>query len=180
MSSGVNHFSAPWCFLMCWFIVCHRPRRHNTLLFISLALSLPSPLLYLHYHGICVYLIPPHKLPTRPSRAGVRFAPWAPWRSAHMLLCAYEKISAILRHGDILRAILRPRCHWGGWRGLMMKIADVTSVAWQQMCVSSWQGLAASPVSVGGWTYSSVGMIESLFLSFFLRLITTDSRCLCF
>lgn len=38
----------------------------------------------------------------------------------------------------------------------MMKIADVTSVAWQQMCVSSWQGLAASPVSGGGWTYSSV------------------------
>ncbi len=38
----------------------------------------------------------------------------------------------------------------------MMKVADVTGVAWQQMCVSSWQGLAASPVSGGGWTYSSV------------------------
>lgn len=32
----------------------------------------------------------------------------------------------------------------------MMKVADVTGVAWQQMCVSSWQGLAASPVSAGG------------------------------
>lgn len=37
-----------------------------------------------------------------------------------------------------------------------MKVADVTGVAWQQMCVSSWQGLAASPVIGGGWTYSSL------------------------
>lgn len=41
----------------------------------------------------------------------------------------------------------------------MMKIADVTSVAWQQMCVSSWQGSAASPVSGGEWTYSHVGVV---------------------
>lgn len=40
-----------------------------------------------------------------------------------------------------------------------MKIADVTSVAWQQMCVSSWQALAASPVSGGGWTCSDVGVV---------------------
>ena len=37
-----------------------------------------------------------------------------------------------------------------------MKVADVTGVAWQQMCVSSWQDLAASPVSGGGWTCSGV------------------------
>lgn len=37
----------------------------------------------------------------------------------------------------------------------MMKVADVTGVAWQQMCVSSWQRFAASPVSGGGgWIYS--------------------------
>lgn len=47
----------------------------------------------------------------------------------------------------------------------MMKVADVTGVAWQQMCVSSWQGLAASPVSGGGWTYSSIlGAVVSLSL----------------
>lgn len=41
----------------------------------------------------------------------------------------------------------------GGVGGTVtMKTADVTSVAWQQMCVSSWQGLASSPVSGGGWT----------------------------
>lgn len=32
-----------------------------------------------------------------------------------------------------------------------MKVADVIGVAWQQMCDSSWQGLAASPVR-GGFT----------------------------
>lgn len=36
----------------------------------------------------------------------------------------------------------------GSEEGGVMKVADVTGVAWQQMCVSSWQGLAA------GWTYS--------------------------
>lgn len=55
-----------------------------------------------------------------------------------------------------------------GVGGVMMKVADVTGVAWQQMCVSSWQGSAASPVSGGGWTYSSCFMGWSL------------SVCLCF
>lgn len=37
----------------------------------------------------------------------------------------------------------------------MMEVADVTGVAWQQICISSWQVLAASPVSGDGWTHSS-------------------------
>ena len=68
----------------------------------------------------------------------------------------------------------------------MMKVADVTGVAWQQMCVSSWQGSAASSVSGGGWTYSSIlGARVSLYiciavsfrLLLFLLLSLTDSRC---
>lgn len=45
----------------------------------------------------------------------------------------------------------------------MMKVADVTAVAWQQMCVSSWQRSAASPASGGGRARSSsLGVCMSL------------------
>lgn len=57
----------------------------------------------------------------------------------------------------------------------MMEVADVTGVAWQQICVSSWQVLAASPVSGDGWTHSS-GVFRSSRLSVWLSL----SVCLCF
>lgn len=40
----------------------------------------------------------------------------------------------------------------GGWLGVMMRNADVNCVAWQQICVSSWQGFTVT----GGHTYSSV------------------------
>ena len=33
-----------------------------------------------------------------------------------------------------------------------MNVADVTDVAWQQICVSSWQSLAALPVRSDGPT----------------------------
>lgn len=59
----------------------------------------------------------------------------------------------------------------------MMKVADVTGVAWQQMCVSSWQGLAASPVSGGGRTYSSV-LGVCVFLFVFASLTLSDRQFL--
>lgn len=94
---------------------------------------------------------------------------------AHFSLCSYEQMSAILKPDNNLSAILRPKCHWWGWRELMMEVADVTGVAWQQICVSSWQVLAASPVSGDGWTHSS-GVFRSSRLSVWLSL----SVCLCF
>lgn len=103
---------------------------------------------------------------------------------AHFSLCSYEQMSAILKPDNNLSAILRPKCHWWGWRELMMEVADVTGVAWQQICVSSWQVLAASPVSGDGWTHSSgvfrsswLCLAFSLCLSLFLRLSLTDGRC---
>lgn len=91
-------------------------------------------------------------------------------RPALIPLCAYEKMSAILKADNNLCAILRAKCYWQGVeRGVMMKVADVTGVAWQQMCVSSWQGLAASPVSGGGRAYSSV-LGVSLCLSLFFSV----------
>lgn len=65
-----------------------------------------------------------------------------------------------------------------------MNVADVTGVAWQQMCVSSWQGLAALPVSGGGWTYSSIFSAQvsisvwlSLSVCYCFSDCLTDSRC---
>lgn len=102
---------------------------------------------------------------------------------AHFSLCSYEQMSAILKPDNNLSAILRPKCHWWGWRELM-EVADVTGVAWQQICVSSWQVLAASPVSGDGWTHSSgvfrlswLCLAFSLCLSLFLWLSLTDGRC---
>lgn len=36
---------------------------------------------------------------------------------ARFPLCSYEKMSAILKPDNNLSAILRPKCHWWGWRG---------------------------------------------------------------
>ena len=81
-------------------------------------------------------------------------------------LCCYFKTQVPLAADGVCVCVCVCVCVWGG--GGMMKVADVTGVAWQQMCVSSWQGSAASPVSGGGWTYSSCFMGLSL------------SVCLCF
>lgn len=43
--------------------------------------------------------------------------PEATGSPAHLPLCAYEKMSAILKRDNNLSAILRPKCHWQGVEG---------------------------------------------------------------